>query len=107
MEVDGGATSREAEVSKENKDEGGGGGGGADVEERHRHLLEGGGKPECYFIVHNIAKKHNVGTLARCATAFGIKSVCLIGEDTRPAPPKRRHHVTIFHSLLFFISPQI
>jgi len=42
----------------------------------------GASPPECYFIVHNIAKKHNVGTLARCATAFGIKSVCLIGSKS-------------------------
>jgi hypothetical protein len=40
------------------------------------------GKPECYFIVHNIAKKHNVGTMARCATAFGIKAVVLIGAKS-------------------------
>ncbi|KAL3649619.1 hypothetical protein CASFOL_006022 [Castilleja foliolosa] len=26
---------------------------------------------ESYVIVHNIAKRHNVGTLARSATAFG------------------------------------
>jgi tRNA G18 (ribose-2'-O)-methylase SpoU len=38
--------------------------------------------PECYFIVHNIAKKHNVGTIARCATAFGVKSVVLIGSKS-------------------------
>ena len=36
--------------------------------------------PECYFIVHNIAKKHNVGTIARCATAFGAREVVLIGS---------------------------
>lgn len=95
MEVDRGATAPEEEVSIKNE---GGGGGGADVEERHQHLE--GGKSECYFIVHNIAKKHNVGTLARCATAFGIKSVCLIGEDTRPTPCKtfsqHRHHAPAF-----------
>ena len=36
--------------------------------------------PACYFIVHNIAKKHNVGTIARCATAFGAREVVLIGS---------------------------
>ena len=36
--------------------------------------------PEMYFIVHNVSKKHNVGTLARCATAFGVKTVVLIGS---------------------------
>ena len=35
--------------------------------------------PRCYFIVHNIAKKHNVGTIARCATAFGVRAVVLVG----------------------------
>ncbi|DBA70564.1 TPA: hypothetical protein ACH3X2_011956 [Trebouxia sp. C0005] len=28
--------------------------------------------PECYVIVHNVAKKHNIGTLARSATAFNV-----------------------------------
>ena len=36
--------------------------------------------PACYFIVHNVAKKHNVGTIARCATAFGAREVVLIGS---------------------------
>jgi tRNA(Leu) C34 or U34 (ribose-2'-O)-methylase TrmL len=35
--------------------------------------------PRCYFIVHNIAKKHNVGTIARCATAFGVRAIVLVG----------------------------
>jgi hypothetical protein len=58
------------------------------------------GKPEAYFIVHNIAKKHNVGTVARCATAFGIKSVCLIGAAWG-LHPKHKHKklatFTTFH----------
>ena len=33
-----------------------------------------------YVCVHNVAKKHNVGTVARSATAFGAKSVVLIGS---------------------------
>lgn len=36
--------------------------------------------PECYLIVHNVAKKHNIGTLARCATAFSVKQLCLVGS---------------------------
>ena len=40
------------------------------------------GEPQCYFLVHNIAKKHNVGTIARCATAFGVRSVVLIGAKS-------------------------
>lgn len=31
--------------------------------------------PECYVIVYNVAKKHNVGTLLRSCTAFGVKEV--------------------------------
>ncbi len=31
--------------------------------------------PECYIIVHNVAKKHNIGTLARSATAFNVAKV--------------------------------
>jgi hypothetical protein len=56
--------------------------------------------PACYLICHNVSKKHNgasallwgareehtadgglaVGTLARCATAFGVAEVLLVGE---------------------------
>ncbi len=38
--------------------------------------------PECYIIVHNVAKKHNIGTLARSATAFNVAKVRL----SVPAP---------------------
>lgn len=38
------------------------------------------GKPRMYFLAHNVAKKHNVGNMARCCTAFGVKSLCLIGS---------------------------
>lgn len=38
--------------------------------------------PACYFVVHNISKKHNVGTIARCATAFGVAQVVLIGSKS-------------------------
>ena len=37
-------------------------------------------KPPCHVIVFNIGKKANVGTIARCCTAFGVESVCLIGS---------------------------
>jgi hypothetical protein len=41
------------------------------------------GKPQCYFIVHNIAKKHNVGTIARCATPPSESAlVVLIGSKS-------------------------
>lgn len=35
---------------------------------------------ECYVVVHNIAKRHNVGTLARSATAFGVTELILVGR---------------------------
>ncbi|XP_012841156.1 PREDICTED: rRNA methyltransferase 1, mitochondrial isoform X2 [Erythranthe guttata] len=37
-------------------------------------------KYESYVIVHNIAKRHNVGTLARSATAFGVTEFILVGK---------------------------
>ncbi|XP_076927526.1 uncharacterized protein LOC143591100 [Bidens hawaiensis] len=33
-----------------------------------------------YVVIHNIAKRHNVGTLARSATAFGVCEVILVGR---------------------------
>lgn len=42
--------------------------------------MEKGSKVESYVIVHNIAKRHNVGTLARSATAFGVSELILIGR---------------------------
>lgn len=35
---------------------------------------------ESYVIVHNIAKRHNVGTLARSCTAFGVSQLILVGR---------------------------
>lgn len=32
--------------------------------------------PPCYLIVYNITKRHNVGNIARSATAFGVAQVC-------------------------------
>lgn len=31
--------------------------------------------PASFVIVHNVSKKHNIGTLARSAAAFGVKQV--------------------------------
>ena len=31
----------------------------------------------CYVILHNVSKRHNIGTLARSATAFGVTEVKL------------------------------
>lgn len=36
---------------------------------------------ESYVVVHNIAKRHNVGTLARSATAFGVSEMILVGRS--------------------------
>mmetsp|Transcript_29672 Transcript_29672/g.87828 ORF Transcript_29672/g.87828 Transcript_29672/m.87828 type:complete len:187 (-) Transcript_29672:771-1331(-) len=36
--------------------------------------------PASFVIAHSVAKRHNVGTIARCATAFGVKQVCLVGS---------------------------
>jgi tRNA G18 (ribose-2'-O)-methylase SpoU len=36
--------------------------------------------PKCFVIVYNIAKKHNIGTLLRSCTAFGVAAVCLVGS---------------------------
>lgn len=38
------------------------------------------GQHRCYLIVYNVSKKHNIGTILRCATAFNVESVCLVGS---------------------------
>ncbi|KAK9824104.1 hypothetical protein WJX72_007761 [[Myrmecia] bisecta] len=38
------------------------------------------GQPACYLIVYNVSKRHNIGTLVRSATAFGVTEVCLVGS---------------------------
>lgn len=50
------------------------------VDDEHTTEKPPDAKPECFLIQHNIGKKHNVGTLARCATAFGVKAVLLVGS---------------------------
>lgn len=42
--------------------------------------MENEKKIESYVVVHNIAKRHNVGTLARSATAFGVSELILVGR---------------------------
>lgn len=37
-------------------------------------------KYESYVVVHNIAKRHNIGTLARSCTAFGVSELILVGR---------------------------
>ena len=48
-------------------DEGGGGGGGEN-------------KPSMHFIVQNVSKKHNIGTICRNCTAFDVTSMHLVGN---------------------------
>ena len=36
---------------------------------------EQGGPPPCYVIIHNVSKRHNLGMIARSATAFGVAEV--------------------------------
>ncbi|XP_073050263.1 uncharacterized protein [Primulina eburnea] len=38
------------------------------------------GKYDSYVMVHNISKRHNVGTLVRSATAFGVAEMILVGR---------------------------
>ncbi|PSC75588.1 family tRNA rRNA methyltransferase [Micractinium conductrix] len=40
----------------------------------------GDGLPRSWLIQYNVSKKHNIGTLARCATAFNVAEVCLVGS---------------------------
>ena len=60
--------------------EGPGAGAGAGAGAGERAGAGAGAAPESYLIVHNVVKKHNVGTLARCATALGVREVCLVGN---------------------------
>ncbi|KAG2440631.1 hypothetical protein HYH02_010210 [Chlamydomonas schloesseri] len=36
--------------------------------------------PASYIITHSVSKRHNIGTIVRSATAFGVKEVCLVGS---------------------------
>jgi tRNA G18 (ribose-2'-O)-methylase SpoU len=36
-----------------------------------------------YLLIYNIAKKHNIGTLIRSASAFNIKKVLVLGENKK------------------------
>jgi hypothetical protein len=46
-----------------------GGGGGGDSSDS--------GTAQCFVIVYNVAKRHNIGTLLRSCTAFGVTEVCV------------------------------
>ncbi len=40
-------------------------------------------KFDFYLLIYNIAKKHNIGTLIRSASAFNIKKVLVLGENKK------------------------
>lgn len=43
--------------------------------------MRGGGRVlESYVVVHNITKRHNLGTLARRPTTFGVTELVLVGR---------------------------
>lgn len=49
--------------------------------EATKTMPQGGGKRfESFLLVHNVAKRHNLGTLARSATAFGVTEIILVGR---------------------------
>ncbi|XP_024539040.1 uncharacterized protein LOC9653118 isoform X1 [Selaginella moellendorffii] len=64
----------------------------------------GATRMECYVVVHNVAKRHNIGTLARSATAFGVSEMILVGKKDFNSFGSHgsAHHVRFrhFHSLL-------
>jgi tRNA G18 (ribose-2'-O)-methylase SpoU len=52
----------------------------AKEEESSSAMGENGNGIELIVIVHNVAKRHNVGTMARSATAFGAAEIVLAGR---------------------------
>ncbi|KAL3701920.1 hypothetical protein R1sor_019942 [Riccia sorocarpa] len=51
---------------------------GGNDEEKSRE--ESPSRFESYVLVHNVAKRHNLGTIARSATAFGVMELILVGR---------------------------
>ena len=35
---------------------------------------------KCYLIIHNVAKKHNVGSIIRSAAAMGVTEIWVVGK---------------------------
>ena len=56
----------------------------------HSSHAPDGGKPSSFVIVHSVSKRHNIGTIARCATAFGVKEVCHCHERVSEARMRQR-----------------
>ena len=52
----------------------------ADIDDEHEGTSSTTNRPESYVLLHNVSKKHNVGTLARTCTAFGVSGMVLTGS---------------------------
>lgn len=44
------------------------------------HTEESSAPVESFVIVYNVSKRHNIGTLVRSATAFGVSEIILVGR---------------------------
>jgi len=51
-----------------------------DEEEEENDAVATMKKPSMHFIVQNVSKKHNIGTICRNCTAFDVKSMHLVGN---------------------------
>jgi len=49
-------------------------------EDRDNELVGSDEKHKMHFIIHNVSKKHNVGTICRNCTAFDVKKMHLVGN---------------------------
>jgi hypothetical protein len=77
------ATALQSRVSAGKSDAGGLSGilaGGDSKREGLSKSASNSGRFESYVLVHNVAKRHNLGTLARSATAFGVMELILVGR---------------------------
>eukprot|EP00249_Psilotum_nudum_P005172 c18636_g1_i2 orf=37-702(+) len=43
-------------------------------------MVEGAMEKRSFMILYNVAKRHNLGTLARSATAFGVSELIIVGR---------------------------
>eukprot|EP00890_Picochlorum_soloecismus_P001974 jgi/Picsp_1/2778/NSC_01005-R1_obp33pep like protein len=53
---------------------------GSDATVATKAMQRDAASPECFLILYNVSKKHNIGTIARCATAFNVTAICLVGS---------------------------
>eukprot|EP00668_Euglena_longa_P048061 GGOE01065115.1.p1 GENE.GGOE01065115.1~~GGOE01065115.1.p1 ORF type:complete len:197 (-),score=55.15 GGOE01065115.1:236-826(-) len=56
-------------------------------------------EPAAYLLLHNIAKRGNVGNIVRSAVAFGVKEIITYGnKDARPQGPRIPwEHIPVRH----------